>query len=231
MRRNIGILMAYELGAEVIALVDDDNIPYDGWGQNLTLGKATMTHYYTTDLPAFDPVGAADQFLWHRGFPIQLLSQREYTWQWKDITPTVQADFWDGDPDVDAICRMEYAPHCVFEKQDFPIAANKPSPFNSQNTFLLREVIPNYFLVPGIPRLEDIWASYYAQAKGAKVIYCGASVYQSRNEHDLTKDMVQEFVGYEKTMRLINDLAESTGLYVKYEPDHGQAFNLYRRHF
>ena len=31
-RRNIGYLYAYKAGAELIATVDDDNIPYDNWG-------------------------------------------------------------------------------------------------------------------------------------------------------------------------------------------------------
>ena len=38
-RRNIGLLYAYEQGADVIATVDDDNIPYDDWGQNLLVGQ------------------------------------------------------------------------------------------------------------------------------------------------------------------------------------------------
>ena len=36
-RRNIGFVYAYEQGADVIATVDDDNIPYENWGQDLLL--------------------------------------------------------------------------------------------------------------------------------------------------------------------------------------------------
>ena len=32
-RRNFGLLKAFELGAEVIATIDDDNIPLDNWGK------------------------------------------------------------------------------------------------------------------------------------------------------------------------------------------------------
>src|SRR5580704_17558783 len=53
-RRNIGFLIAYDLGAEVIATVDDDNIPLPGWGADLMLGSEVETHFYETDLPAFD---------------------------------------------------------------------------------------------------------------------------------------------------------------------------------
>ena len=34
-RRNIGFIEAYKLGADVMATVDDDNIPYENWGKNL----------------------------------------------------------------------------------------------------------------------------------------------------------------------------------------------------
>lgn len=33
-RRNVGFVYAYQEGADIIASVDDDNIPYDSWGKN-----------------------------------------------------------------------------------------------------------------------------------------------------------------------------------------------------
>jgi len=47
------------------------------------------------------------------------------------------ADFWNGDPDIDAICRMEHAPVCEFDEACFPIASNNPVPFNSQKHILI----------------------------------------------------------------------------------------------
>ena len=38
-RRNIGYLVALRNGADVIATIDDDNIPYANWGQDLQIGK------------------------------------------------------------------------------------------------------------------------------------------------------------------------------------------------
>ena len=35
----------------------------------------------------------------------------------------VQADFWNGDPDIDAICRMEHAPECNFDSSYFPFTS------------------------------------------------------------------------------------------------------------
>ena len=78
-RRNFGLLVAHEMKADVVAVVDDDNIPLAGWGENLMVGKEVEVNYYETDLPAFDPIGATNHAqLWHRGYPLQLLSKRKY---------------------------------------------------------------------------------------------------------------------------------------------------------
>ena len=116
-RRNFGVLWAYDMGAEVVALVDDDNIPYDDWGKDLMVGRHVEVNYYETELPAFDPVGATNmRQLWHRGFPLPLVSRRIYHPPSKRVVyaPLIQADFWNGSPDIDAICRMEHAPECTF---------------------------------------------------------------------------------------------------------------------
>ena len=46
--------------ADVVAVVDDDNIPMPCWGENLLVGTEVEVNYYETDLPAFDPVGATN---------------------------------------------------------------------------------------------------------------------------------------------------------------------------
>ena len=207
-RRNFGLIYAWQQKADIVAVVDDDNIPYKNWGKNLLLNKRVKTKYYKTKSYAFDPISVTNyNHLWHRGFPIQILKERKYVKQYKKvISPDIQADFWDGDPDIDAICRMEHRPICKFKSNFFPIASNKISPFNSQNTFISKRVLPYYFLFPHIGRMDDIWASYYVISKGFKVIYNKASVYQERNKHDLTKDMNNEIIGYKYNLNLIKDL-------------------------
>lgn len=233
-RRSFGLLWAHDMQADIVAVVDDDNIPYDGWGEDLLIGKDNEVDFYETDMPAFDPVGATNhRHLWHRGFPLELLSKRDYSKVSRRVVrPDIQADFWNGDPDIDAICRMEHAPECEFDPEKFPLASNKMSPFNSQNTFLSGRVLEDYFLFPHVGRMDDIWASYYLQAKGYKVIYSGPSVYQDRNQHNLIRDMKQEYLGYEHNLDLIKDLAAEAEHIFKYLPESSaRAFNLYRRHF
>ena len=234
-RRNFGFLWCEERNADIVAVVDDDNIPFHGWGENLFLGKEVEVDYYEIDEAAFDPVGATNhRQIWHRGFPLQLLSHRDYsTKKRQTVVPDVQADFWNGDPDVDALCRMEHAPECMFEEKYFPMSSNKLAPFNSQNTFISGKLLHEYFLFPHVGRMDDIWASYYLQAKtGAKVVYGKPSVYQMRNPHDLVKDMKQEYLGYENNLRIVNELPSDPDAIWKYVPEESRrAFDLYRRHF
>lgn len=233
-RRNFGLLLAHDMKADVVAVVDDDNIPYENWGRNLLIGRTVEVNYYDTDLPAFDPVGATNhRNIWHRGYPLQLIPQRDYSRKSrKQLTPTVQADFWDGDPDIDALCRMEHSPECKFDPAAFPISSNRMGPFNSQNTFLAGEVLEDYFLFPHVGRMDDIWAAYYVQALGQRVVWNRASVYQQRNPHDLVRDMIQEYAGYENNLKLVQDLATDAEAIAAYLPGRSnRAFTLYRRHF
>lgn len=233
-RRNFGLLFAQGMNADIVALVDDDNVPMPRWGESLMVGRAIEVDYYETDLPAFDPVGATNhRALWHRGYPLQLIASRDYSQKSRrTISVDIQADFWNGDPDIDAICRMEHAPSCEFEDRFFPMAANRPAPFNSQNTFLSAAVLRDYFLFPHIGRMDDIWASYYVQAKGFQVAFGAASVYQHRNEHDLIEDMRREYLGYENNLALVRDLAKDPDAITTYLPGRAvRSFELYRRHF
>jgi hypothetical protein len=233
-RRSFGLLWAKDLKADVVALVDDDNIPLEHWGKNLLIGRDVEVNYYETDLPAFDPVGATNHGnLWHRGFPLPLVAKRDYTRKSRrKVHVDVQADFWNGDPDIDAVCRMEHAPECEFDPGRFPLAANKMGPFNSQNTFLSGRCLQDYFLFPHVGRMDDIWAAYYLQAKGYGVVYNQASVYQERNVHDLIRDMRQEYLGYENNLRLVSDLARDAQSILAYLPGQSAwADQLYRRHF
>lgn len=234
-RRNFGFLWAKDLDAGIIAVVDDDNIPFPGWGEDLMIGHEIEVNYYDIKAPAFDPVGATNhKHIWHRGFPLQLIPQRDYSRRTKKkIFADIQADFWNGDPDIDAVCRMEHAPECAFEEQYFPMSSNKLSPFNSQNTFISRKVLQHYFLFPHIGRMDDIWASYYVQAKlGAKVVYGKPSVFQARNVHDLVRDMKQEYVGYENNLNIVKELPQDSEAIFKYIPETSKAaYQQYLTHF
>lgn len=232
-RRNFGILLAYKNGADIVALIDDDNIPLDHWGENVLVGSEVECNHYEIDSLCFDPMAVTNYpHLWHRGFPLQLLSSRNYANSYLNkVKVDIQADFWNGDPDIDAICRMEHRPECVFNTSVFPISSNVISPFNSQNTFIARKVLPDYFLYPHIGRMDDIWASFHTQAQGHTVIYQAPSVYQQRNPHDLTIDFNKEIIGYEKNHLILKELKNNSLAVENYLPEKSKlALNLYRKH-
>jgi hypothetical protein len=224
-RRNFGLLHALNLGADAIAIVDDDNIPLDNWGQEILIGQTVQSTEFFTAEEAFDPIGATNYpHLWHRGFPLELINSRNYDKKMvKEIVPDIQADFWNGDPDIDAICRLEHRPNCEFNDSTFPFSSNKISPFNSQNTVISRNVAIEYFLYPHIGRMDDIWASYYVQSKGFKVIYNKPTVFQDRNEHNLIIDMKKEYIGYENNLQLLKDLNSNPDNIRRYIPEKSYA--------
>jgi hypothetical protein len=234
-RRNIGLLAALESGAEVVALVDDDNIPHADWGRDLCVDRECSINMFHVDAPAFDPVGATNYpQLWHRGFPLQLVPTRSYLdSKVRRVTAQVQADFWNCDPDVDAICRMVHGPRdCRFDPDCFPIAGDKIAPFNSQNTFLSASILDRYFLFPQVGRMDDIWAAYHAQAKGITVAFGKASVDHRRNTHDVIADMRHEYLGYEKSLALVEAVTRDSDAIAAFVPARSmEAFSLYRRHF
>lgn len=209
-RRAIGFVEAYRAGAEIIASVDDDNIPYDFWGENLLLGKEIEVDCLHHEV-AFDPLSVtSENHLWHRGYPLQLIKNKNHIDFLGTVKRTfmVQADLWDGDPDVDAIGRLTYHPEVKF-LQERPYCADVPSPFNTQNTFFTREAIRQYYLFPGIGRMDDIWGAYDLQARfPGCVVYNRASVYQKRNPHDATKDIQAEMLGYMHSLEVIKNGVE-----------------------
>ena len=76
-RRNFGFIEALNIGANIIATVDDDNIPLNGWGENILVGKVVEVDFYVTNQVAFDPLSVTNNNdLWHRGFPIELIKNK-----------------------------------------------------------------------------------------------------------------------------------------------------------
>lgn len=232
-RRNIGYLFALREGADIIATVDDDNIPKANWGKSLP-GKSMDLDLMHADL-VYDPLYDNEKFLnadplysygkdfklklWHRGFPVQLLEKRAESARIKpqdDVFVDVVAELWDGDPDVDAICRIAHGPFDLKLENNksahFAVALGTFSPFNTQNTFFTRKIAPCMCLPYDIGRMDDIWASYMTEKVmhhlKSHVAYLGPTVYQDRNEHDLTRDLEKEMIGYRNTLQFLNRLKQ-----------------------
>jgi hypothetical protein len=215
-----------------LATSDDDNIPYDNWGDEIFVNQEIEVDCYENKLVnAFDPISVTEHnTLWHRGYPVEFVhvkNENEYKGKVKRKV-IVQADFWDGDPDIDAICRITQKPIVKFK--DFkPFCSTQIAPFNSQNTFIAREAIPFYVVFPYLGRMDDIWGAYVLQYYFPdSVIYNKATVYQDRNVHNLVNNMMDEVIGYRNTLPLINDLEN----FINYLPDNVKHFwNVWRNQF
>lgn len=233
-RRNFAFLYAVkELKADIIATIDDDNIPLENWGEICFEEEVRAVH--DTKACAFDPMVMTDQEkLWHRGFPLELLHHRHETasFQFERSKVHIQANLWNGDPDIDAICRIVHAPLVSIGTNEMTFTSTKPSPFNSQNTMLLRDVMPHYFMFPGIGRMDDIWAAYHVQAQGFKVAYGPPTVYQKRNPHNVIADMKAEYLGYENNLAIVKEVPTNKNAVLDRLPPRAlEAFRLYQAHY
>lgn len=220
-RRNIGFLHAYKLNAEIIATVDDDNIPYENWGENLLVGKECSVDFYESRTTVFDPLSVTEHnWLWHRGYPVEdIPNKNNVVYLGKKKTKVlVQADLWDGDPDIDATNRMTRRPIVKFNNVE-PYSTHNITVFNSQNTFIHRSVLVNYMVLPYVGRMDDIWGSYHLQnfIPRGSIVFNKPTVYQDRNKQDLVVNLEKEIIGYRNTLRFINnqyDLPDSTKKFI-----------------
>ena len=190
-------------GAEVVATVDDDNIPFEEWGENLLINKKKEMPEYSAKL--FDPLSKTSaKKYWHRGFPPQLFNERfDIQESKKEIETKVQVDLWNGKPDVDAFSKMVHGYKDVEIESDFPFASQRTI-FSSQNAFIHRDVLPYYAVLPFCGRMDDIWGCIVMQKMTEEhVVFNKPSTFHERNEHNLISDLKEEIVGYEKTMEVL----------------------------
>lgn len=213
-RRNVGMLIAYRSGADIVVTIDDDNFVAqpDYLAGHSHLGKYlehTVIRSQTGWWNVCEMLETDNNMrFYHRGHP---LSQRWLADECFSTTTqahgraVVNAGLWLDDPDVDAITRLCSPVRAIGVRDRFPrhIACDIGTwaPFNSQNTALLRELIPAYLLFPYVGRYDDIWASYVirhiADHKGDYVTYGAPLVRQKRNPHNYFKDFDAERMGLE----------------------------------
>ena len=203
-RRNIGYLMAWRDGADIMVSVDDDNLPGDRW----LLQHAVPLTGIQGDV---DTVSAPDRYwnpgsvlhsdemtFWPRGYPYRArdLGGRAWTWSKSSALVAINAGLWRGDPDVDAISRIATRPssHGLIRNETV-LAPDTWAPVNSQNTAIRRDVIPAYYFFRS-GRFGEIYQGYLAQAcakaMGHSVRFGTPAVTHARNDHDLLADLTLE---------------------------------------
>jgi glycosyltransferase involved in cell wall biosynthesis len=212
-RRNVGLLMAYDEGSDIVVTIDDDNLisQPDYFGKHEHLGDTIDLDIVSHDSGWWNVCEMLVEEhgfpFYHRGHP---LSKR---WTGGDFKThkakgrsVVNAGLWLEEPDIDAVTRLCHPVRVLSRNSKFPewLACNKGTwaPFNSQNTALLREVIPGYLLFPYVGRYDDIWASYVVRHitdhLNDYVTYGAPMVRQERNPHNYFVDFDAERLGLER---------------------------------
>ena len=228
-RRNIGFLAAYEDGAEVLISIDDDNFPLE----SDFIGGHSIVGSYCTQNVLSDPTGYYNicehiemnpyRHVYPRGFPFELRNTRNTPKELsinEDIKIGVNTGLWLKDPDIDATTWLNGTIQGInFKGPDYTVLAQDTwTPINTQNTAIVRELIPAYICIPmgwevpggKINRYGDIWGGYFLQAlmrDSEYVVSFGNPIVEhDRNPHNYIDDLRGEYWGLILTDWLLKNL-------------------------
>jgi hypothetical protein len=234
-RRNIGYLHALEQGCERLISIDDDNWPTgdDFVGAHVATGsewtgevwQEPANFHNVCEHIQFEPSRA----VFPRGFPFRLrgTSNRTEIVHPASGSPTprvgVTAGLWLNEPDIDATTWLNgrVIGNSYTGPDAFLLAQSTWSPINTQNTSVVRDLIPAYLCIPmgwdvpggKIQRYGDIWGGYFLQSvlPGTPwhVAFGRPLVDHRRNAHDYVDDLRHEFWGTILTDWLLATLRES----------------------
>ena len=205
-RRNIGFLEALKWGADVIVSADDDNTPLNEFyfDQHQRIGGTFTGLLFVGNAGAwFDAGTLLHPESKHRGIPHNAPTKGNIRHA-VGAKLGVSAGLCLGDPDIDAVTRISNHPTVsdasAVGGAGIAVDPNTWTVFNSQNTSVLRQFIPAWGMVPFVGRFDDIYASMVVQRvmrdRGYHVHFGKPFVWQTRNEHDLLKDLRGEIDGY-----------------------------------
>ncbi len=222
-RRNFAILKAYEMGADIIIMIDDDNFP--ALNKNFFKYHSIVgsIQYLNTIESRNGWFNVGDTLLekhgtkfFNRGFPINFREGSETKVLRHKVKIALNEGLWVDAPDTDAISwinRPDLQITAYLRElygDTYALANNTWSPLNSQNTSIMREAIPSYFLNPFHYRYDDIWAGYIfekvAKHLGYSISFGEPLVEQRRNPHDYLSDLNKELDGMVRTPSLLNEL-------------------------
>ncbi|MGE5682216.1 MAG: hypothetical protein ACM34K_15215, partial [Bacillota bacterium] len=230
-RRNIGYLCALEDGCDLLISIDDDNFPTeeDFIGLHAVTGSSYSSGLIS-EVSGFHNICeylqfTPDKLVFPRGFPFKLRGQKnnpEVIKAKSEVKIGLNTGLWLLEPDIDATTWLNGKVESINYSGDktYVLDQNTWTPINTQNTSVIRDLIPAYFCIPmgwdvpggKIQRYGDIWGGYFFQALIKNTSYHVAFgrpiVAHKRNPHDYVDDLRFEFWGMILTDWLTNYLME-----------------------
>lgn len=211
-RRNIAFLEAVKWGADVIYSWDDDNIPV--WLDHFDSIERILSQPFNGIQVSgadgwFDPGTLLIPPTRHRGIPHHLRPSRRASTV-TDARIGVSAGLVIGAGDADATTQIEHKPDIgqvhILGATGVVVKPETWTVFNSQNTSVIRELIPAWFLGPGLNRHDDIFASQIVQRvmrdRDYHVHFGPPFTFHERNTHNLVKDLRAEIDGMENVEKM-----------------------------
>ncbi|MEA3489024.1 MAG: hypothetical protein U9R44_01610 [Candidatus Omnitrophota bacterium] len=217
-RRNIGFLMAYEDGANVLISIDDDNYVLEdhdfilahsvcGKEDSFDVIESSSGWFNTCELLEVNP----SINIFPRGFPYRIRRGSpgpEISSKKENAKIGINLGLWTKDPDIDAISRnfMDFQ-ISAWKNKSLVFGKNTWIAVNTQNTSLVRELIPAFYYVrmgfdiggTKIDRFGDIMAGYFCQKIAKSLGYSirvGSPICEhKRTPHNLFDDLYHEWAG------------------------------------
>jgi hypothetical protein len=238
-RRDIGILKAYENGADTMITIDDDNLlaVEDALRWHQIVGSSSKMPIYRSTSGWFNVCSLLEEEndveFYHRGYS----PKNKWKPGYQMCNPNtgkivINAGLWYNNPDTDAITRIERPLNVIgfgSDKHDcgtIGLAPGTWSPFNCQNTAIAREVLPSYFMSPYIGRHSDIFASYVvarlAEHFGDVIAFGMPLANHDRSEHNLWHDLEIEKWGMQHTDEFCDVLRSARLTATTYHEGFGQ---------
>jgi len=220
-RRNLGYLRALEIGADVIISVDDDNYAGESNWLHEHLSVLGCTDYLPMVRSTNRIVNPcrilkfnyAETNIYSRGYPLpDLFSDTFEVGMENGGKVALNMGLWIESPDVDAYTNILFSNLKSLDlkeisMQRYALASNNYMPVNTQNTAIIRELIPAFYdvlmddYIHGIciDRYDDIWAGLCAlkliHRLGYRATFGIPLTIHKRNVHDFVSDLKSELLG------------------------------------
>jgi len=217
-RKNFGYLFALQQGAVTILDLDDDGTPLASFANQVSrtlrgrlVGGGDWVNVYRW---------FTDGLIWPRGLPLDAIHRRgALLGDGVSQDCPVQQFLVDDDPDVDAIYRLVFpGTGFSFAPDAAPVllAPGTWCPFNSQNTLWFEAALPLLYLPNYCAfRVTDIWRSLVAQRAlwlaGGSLAFRTSTLSQTRNPHDLNRDLADELPAYTQNRAIADCLDRAAG--------------------